>query len=155
MGTIVSTVKTIWVTDDDEEDLLICIDALKSLYPSVKLTGLNSGDELVHALSFSPIPDLLFLDLYMPCTNGKDCLAAIRAEQKFDKLPVIIYSSSITTTDISNAYKAGANLYIRKPYTYSELCSVMGKVLQLDWNNPKEITSTHYMGGKHVPFMAQ
>jgi CheY-like chemotaxis protein len=155
MGTIVSTVKTIWVTDDDEEDLLIFIDILRSLYPSVKLTGLSSGVELINALSFSPTPDLLFLDLYMPCTNGKDCLAAIRAEQKFENLPIIIYSSSTTTTDIGNAYKAGANLYIRKPYSYSELCLVMEKIMQLDWSNPKEITSTHYMGGKHVPFMAQ
>ena len=155
METIVSEVKTIWVTDDDEEDLQIFIDVLKSLYPSVNLTGLSSGNELINSLSFSPTPDLLFLDLYMPCTDGTDCLTAIRAEQKFKNLPIIICSSSTATIDIDKAYIAGANLYIYKPYAYSELCTVIERILQLDWSNPKEITSTHYMGGKPVPFMAQ
>lgn len=155
MGTFVSAVETVWVTDDDEEDLIIFVDVLQSIHPSVKFTGLSSSDELLNALTFSSTPDLLFLDLYMPYTNGKDCLAAIRAQQKFENLPIIIYSSSTNQADISYSFEAGANLYIHKPCTYDELCTVMERVLQLDWNNPKEVTSTHYMGGKHVPFMAQ
>jgi DNA-binding response OmpR family regulator len=155
METFVSAVKTVWVTDDDEEDLIIFVDTLQSIHPSIKLTGLSGSDELLNALAFSSTPDLLFLDLYMPCTNGKDCLAAIRAQQKFENLPIIIYSSSTNPADISYAYEAGANLYIHKPCTYNELCAVMDSVLQLNWNNPKEITSTHYLGGKYVPFMAK
>jgi len=40
------------------------------------------------------LPNILFPDLLMPCVDGCQCLKEIRANKKYDAIPIIIYSSS-------------------------------------------------------------
>lgn len=148
-----SIVKTIWITDDDPDDLEIFSDALSEIYPSAHLTTLSSGEELLKQLSLLPAPDLLFLDINMPC-NGHDCLKTIRSQHKFQCLPIIIYSSSFRELDVADSYQLGANLYLKKPISYRSLLAALKQILQLDWTQPQDITSRQFVGNKYVPFTA-
>ena len=147
-------VKTIWLADDDPDDLHLFQDALDEVCPSAHLTTFSNGEKLLQGFFTLPAPDLLFLDINMPC-DGYDCLKAIRDEGRFNSLPVIIYSGSFRESDITDSYQLGANLYIRKPLKYRELLQTLKSVLLLDWRKAEEITSRQYVGNMYVPFTAQ
>ena len=79
------------------------------------------------------IPDILFLDLLMPCQDGHQCLRAIRANQKYDHLPVIIYSSLADLVNVEYCYREGSNLFVIKPTTIGELRDMLERILSIDW----------------------
>ena len=79
------------------------------------------------------LPDILFLDLNMPCKNGMECLQEIRSNKKLQKLMVAVFTTSSNQRYIDTAFEAGANLYIVKPGNFNELTVTIEKVLSLDW----------------------
>jgi CheY-like chemotaxis protein len=50
-------------------------------------------------------------------------------------LTIAIYSTSYNEKDISEAFKEGADIYIRKPNDFSSLRKIMEKVVLMDWEN--------------------
>lgn len=58
---------------------------------------------------------LVLLDLNLPGKDGNDVLAEIRASPALATLPVVVLSSSTAAADVVNAYRLGANAYVRKP----------------------------------------
>lgn len=127
---------TILLVDDDEDDLFFAEKALnKSGLPN-RTYSVRDGIELMDYLhqrgSFSPktapLPDLILLDLNMPKMNGKEALKEIRSHKKFVHIPVILFTTSGSEEDIVEAYKLGANSYIRKPGDFKGLIEVMNTV---------------------------
>lgn len=64
-----------------------------------------------------PIPDLILLDLNMPGLGGKELLKAIKADPKFDIIPVVILTTSDSEEDIIESFRLQAAGYVRKPVT--------------------------------------
>lgn len=120
------------VAEDDDEDFEIFSSALKVVSLKVVLTRAENGDILIRLLD-EKNPDILFLDILLPCKDGKHCLKEIRSNKKYDKLPVIIYSSISDLKEIEFCYREGANLYVIKPGTFSELKGALQKILSIDW----------------------
>jgi CheY-like chemotaxis protein len=116
------------LVDDDLDDCDFFKEALKSLPVSTQLTALHDGNELMNLLTNeqAEIPDVLFLDINMPCKNGLECLIEIKRESKLKEIPVVIYSTSGTQENINTLLNAGASIYIRKPRNFSQI----GKVIQ-------------------------
>jgi CheY-like chemotaxis protein len=85
-----------------------------------------------------PFPDLLFLDLKMPRMNGFEVLQAIRKEPFLRRLIVIVVTSSEEIRDIDRAYEYGANSYLVKPVSFTELVEEVRLVKDywLKINNP-------------------
>ena len=61
------------------------------------------------------MPDLVLMDINMPCMDGNEALQQIRATPTIDKLPVVMLTTSDSPRDIDTSYSAGANAYITKP----------------------------------------
>ena len=95
---------------------------------------MDNGITLMQSLNDESgnLPDVIFLDINMPGKSGKECLKEIKNNKKFNQVLVVIYSTSGTENDISDTYASGANLYIRKPNTFSGIINVIKKVLTLD-----------------------
>ena len=66
-------------------------------------------------------PDLLLLDIKLKGISGLDILEYIRNKEVFNKMPIVMFSSSIQKIDVERAYTLGANSYLEKPKTYPEL----------------------------------
>lgn len=64
-------------------------------------------------------PDLLLLDIWMPLLSGDQVLKSIKANERFNMLPVIMYSASAEGASI--AKNAGADGYIAKPFSIEQL----------------------------------
>lgn len=128
----------ILLADDDLDDCVFFKDALEDINVEATLDIVNDGEELMNKLYSNSflLPDLLFLDLNMPRKNGFECLEEIKSDKKLQKLPVIIYSTSLNMDVADLLYNKGAHYYIRKPGNYSELKKVIQRVLDIiDYSN--------------------
>ncbi|MDF1613408.1 response regulator [Desulfurivibrio dismutans] len=63
----------------------------------------------------TPRPHLILLDLNMPRMNGREFLAALKADPALAAIPVVILTTSDSDHDVSASYQAGAAGYIVKP----------------------------------------
>lgn len=62
-----------------------------------------------------PRPDLILLDLNMPRMNGCEFLTAVKADERFKSIPVVVLTSSAVEKDVALSYQLGATSYIAKP----------------------------------------
>ncbi|WP_318312616.1 response regulator [Flagellimonas crocea] len=126
----------IFLADDDEDDRLFFAEALKEIPLTIEISEFENGVGLMGNLySDEKLPDVIFLDLYMPMMNGFECLSDIRNEDKFKNIPVIIYSTSFHKEEVERLYKMGASGYLKKPSSYNQLKTVVYKCLKNveDW----------------------
>jgi CheY-like chemotaxis protein len=73
----------------------------------------------------TPRPHLILLDLNMPKLNGFQALEKIKTDPMLSEIPVVVFSSSSTHSDISSIYALGGNSYVTKPGGYQELKKVI------------------------------
>ena len=123
----------IMIADDDEDDCLFFMDALGELNVSASTACVSNGAELMDVLSrvsFESLPDILFLDLNMPLKNGLECLVEIRNNKTFDKLPIIIFSTSSQKEAVEAAYEHGATFYLKKPDSFHKLKDALNNIFK-------------------------
>jgi len=65
------------------------------------------------------IPDLILLDWMLPKLSGLEVCKAIRKKDK--KTPIIFLTAKDTVQETIEGLKAGANDYIKKPFSFEEL----------------------------------
>lgn len=70
-------------------------------------------------LAFSIKPDLILIDWMLPKLSGIEVCKRIR--QKNKELPIIFLTARDTTQETIDGLKAGANDYIKKPFSFEEL----------------------------------
>lgn len=132
MDLVKKQVTNILLAEDDEDDYYVFSLAVEEISYTVILSRAENGEILMKLLE-EKIPDILFLDLLMPCQDGRQCLRAIRANQKYDHLPVIIYSSLADLVNVEYCYREGSNLFVIKPTTIAELKDMLERILSIDW----------------------
>lgn len=126
----------VMLADDDEDDRDLFKEAMNEVMPHVKVQTVEDGERLIKMLEKpdARIPDLIFLDLNMPCKSGTECLKEIRKRNNLKHIPIIIYSTSGHTEDIDRTYYNGANVYVRKPRSFKGIQSVLQKLFYIDWD---------------------
>ena len=141
------------LADDDQDHAFLFERILKKVDPSKKLVIAKDGTELLKLLSTTR-PELLFLDLNMPCKNGFECLQEIRSNEQLADLPIIVYSSSSRMTDIQKAYVHKADLYMVKPFNTEHLTNALQSVLQMDLKKTAMRKDQYFINNRFVPFTA-
>lgn len=128
--------RTILLAEDDEDDYVLFTEALSSAGKEMQLVWVRDGVDLMEKLlgHGSAAADLLFLDINMPRKNGFECLKEIRKNPVLDGLPVVVFSTSNDSDLVKKIYHLGANLFLCKPGSFSELRSAIFKAIDMDWN---------------------
>jgi len=117
---------SILIVDDFEEQRELLAATLQQAgYRSLQFAG-SAADALtrIGINTAAPSPDrvdIVLLDIHMPDMDGLEACRRIRAEERFEHLPVIIVTAKTEASDIKDAYNAGATDYIRKPVIPAEL----------------------------------
>ena len=83
-------------------------------YKDIKFTGINKALE--------EDPDLILLDLAMQGLDGFQVLDYLQGRTK---VPVIVISALASTDAVAGSLRRGAVAFIRKPFSTSELISVV------------------------------
>jgi DNA-binding response OmpR family regulator len=130
-----TTIKRIFLAEDDEDDFILFQDAISEHKETITLYWLKDGEELMIALKRKnpEMPDMLFLDINMPRKNGFECLTEIRQDKNLAHLPVIIFSTSNDNALVTWMYNAGANCYLCKPTDFRKLKQNIETALSMDW----------------------
>ena len=71
---------------------------------------------------------LIVSDLKMPRATGIQFIAWLRSQSEFQRVPVILLSSSAESRDVQNAYTAGANLYMIKPNAFRDYRALVKQI---------------------------
>jgi two-component system chemotaxis response regulator CheY len=73
--------------------------------------------------------DLLMTDWNMPNMNGLELTEAIRKNDKFKNLPILMITTRNMKEDIVNAIKAGVSGYIVKPFDAKTLNAKIAEIM--------------------------
>ena len=108
-------VKTILIVEDDKEISSL----VKSHLEQENFTVLTAfdGEEALQSFSDNEV-DLILLDLMLPKLNGMEFLKQIR---EYSFVPVLIISAKESETDKTLGLAFGADDYISKPFSVTEL----------------------------------
>ncbi|MCY4372302.1 MAG: response regulator, partial [Spirochaetaceae bacterium] len=112
------------VVDDDPKALRFARDALAKAGYEPVVTG---EPEDVAGLVRAERPALVLLDLLLP---GRDGLELFQAIPELSDLPVIFVSAYGRDETIAKAFEAGADDYIVKPFSPTELAARVGAALR-------------------------
>lgn len=129
--------KRVLVAEDDPADKFLLERAFANANVAATLHFVRDGQEAIDYLAgeagFSdrnthPLPDLFLLDLKMPRLNGFDVLTWVRSKPGLRRLLVAIFSSSDQPRDVNRAYDLGANSYLIKPHSTSDLADLVERL---------------------------
>ena len=77
-------------------------------------------------------PQVVLLDLKLPKVDGLEVLRRIRTDNRTQRLPVVILTSSNEEQDLITGYNLGVNSYVRKPVDFNEFIEAV-RQLGLYW----------------------
>ncbi|GGB96345.1 response regulator [Dyadobacter sediminis] len=123
--------KTLYLADDDYDDRMLLIDAIKSIDPSIEIIEAEDGKELLEILQ-SEVPteeSLIILDVNMPKMNGLETLARLRDIPDLAAIPAVMVSTSSKSELMESAKKLGAANYFLKPTKINELLQLAKQLI--------------------------
>jgi DNA-binding response OmpR family regulator len=77
-------------------------------------------------------PDLIFLDIVLPGMNGFAALRILRREPITKEIPIIMISGNEQATEQFYAQRIGADDFMKKPFSRSEVFARIEKLLDAD-----------------------
>lgn len=114
----------ILLVEDNEDDVLLTLRALKGLNLLNRVEVVRDGAEAVEFLfgegkhsgrAKSMLPQLILLDINLPRLSGIEVLKRVKSAESTKTIPIIMLTTSGQEKDMKAAYEFGANSYIRKP----------------------------------------
>jgi DNA-binding response OmpR family regulator len=109
---------TVLVAEDDDDIRALVVYRLeRSGYEVVQA---QDGEEALRLASECD-PDLAILDVMMPKLDGYEVTRRLRRDDATSRLPVILLTARSQESDVSQGFAAGADDYIRKPFSPDEL----------------------------------
>ncbi len=119
---------TILAVDDESINLQVIHNQLSLQGYRVLLA--SSGKEALEILEDEQ-PDLILLDLMMPLMSGFEVCSEVRKTYSLDQLPIIILTAKNQISDLVSGFASGANDFLTKPFSRSELLCRIRTHLQL------------------------
>jgi two-component system response regulator len=117
--------------EDSPSDAKLTHYALSRLSPTPELLHFETGEIFFNYLRNNQLHQfsLILLDLNLPRMNGLEILRVFRKGKKYNRVPVVMFSSSKEETDVINSYQSGANAYVQKPITLEEFDQAMEAIV--------------------------
>ena len=114
------------VADDDPDILML-----------ISLTLERDGYEVVAATdgltaletALDRVPHLVVHDLMMPGIDGYEVTRRLRSEHATRDLPIVVVTAAAEESQAAKALEAGADAYVKKPFSPSELLAKTASLL--------------------------
>ncbi|MFI5360491.1 MAG: response regulator transcription factor [Elusimicrobiota bacterium] len=114
---------------EDDPDIAENICALLNLKGHATTTAADGVLALQQARS--EMPDLLLLDVMLPRLSGLDVCRTLRDESKTAKLKILMVTALGRGADLEDAFAAGADDYLIKPFDAERLFKKIEKMLSV------------------------
>lgn len=104
---------------DDDDDILLLVTMRLQRDGFIVISARNGEDAL--ALAQQQRPDIAVLDIGMPGLDGIEVLERIRADDELKGMRVLLLTAKAQESDVRRGYDAGADAYVRKPFSPADL----------------------------------
>ena len=121
----------ILLVEDNFTDAALTIRALERGNVRHRLTLVRDGEEAIEFLkrlgrfARAPRPDLILLDLNLPKIDGRELLAAIKAEDALNNIPVVIMTGSQDYEDELRSQQLNVEGFVTKPVDMPKFLSLV------------------------------
>jgi CheY-like chemotaxis protein len=122
----------ILLAEDEPADAHLVKAALTEARILADLHHVQDGREVLEFLrrqgprfANAPRPSLILMDLNMPRMDGRECLAALKADSALRDIPVVVLTTSEAERDVAISYNLGASGYITKAMDIEEFISTL------------------------------
>lgn len=131
-----TTLRTILYAEDSAFDVELTRNVLKKnniLNPLIVVKdGVEALNYLLRTGEFAdrPIgnPGLILLDLKMPRMDGLEVLAAVKKDERFRTIPIVMLTSSREESDLIKGYDLGVNAYVVKPVDFKDFAQAIKEI---------------------------
>jgi diguanylate cyclase (GGDEF)-like protein len=106
------------VADDDPDVLELVVGRIEAMGFEV-VSARDGGEALKIAVERNP--SIAILDVAMPQLDGLEVTRRLRAHGEADGVAVILLTARVAEADVIRGFEAGAEDYIRKPFSLREL----------------------------------
>ena len=110
--------EVVLVADDDDDILMLVTTRLRR--DGFDVIAAQNGEEAL-ALAKERRPAVAVLDIGMPGLDGLEVLQRIRADDDLAGTRVLLLTAKAQESDVRRGYEAGADGYVRKPFSPSDL----------------------------------
>lgn len=117
--------------DDDPDDLQMMREILAKNKRNFDITEVRNGKEAMvylEKIEKDDYPCLIILDINMPVLDGKETLTLLKRDDRFSKIPVVIFTTSASELDRLFCRRLGTEM-ITKPPSFDNLESTVLKIL--------------------------
>jgi CheY-like chemotaxis protein len=121
----------ILLVEDNPGDARLTMETFREAKREKHLSHVADGAEALAFLrregpfSSAPRPDLVLLDLNLPCKDGREVLAEIKSDDRLKRIPVVVFTTSEAEDDVLKVYNLCANCYVSKPIQLDEFVRVI------------------------------
>jgi DNA-binding response OmpR family regulator len=120
-------VARILVVDDDDDVRQLVAGVLSEEGHKVQLAA--GGSSALEAMRLDA-PDVLILDIMMPEVDGYTVLKTMNEEGMKKRTKVLVLTAKTAENDWVRGYRSGADTYLTKPFTISELVDALNDLLR-------------------------
>jgi two-component system phosphate regulon response regulator PhoB len=120
--------RTAIVVAEDDQDILDLVQIRLEQDGYEVLTARNGEEAL--SLCRQHQPALALLDVQMPKLNGYEVTRQLRAGERTRGIAIVILTASVRDTEVARAFEAGANDFLRKPFSPAELAARVRAALE-------------------------
>ena len=99
---------------EDEEDMAVMV-GIRLEAAGYYVCMVKNGKAGFEAAK-KDMPDLILLDIMLPSMNGYDICSALKGDDKYRKMPIILLTARAQKEDIDRGFACGADAYIVKPF---------------------------------------
>ncbi|HET9843437.1 MAG TPA: response regulator [Gammaproteobacteria bacterium] len=125
--------KRVLLVDDDMRNVFALSTALKKF--NLDLTIAGNGKMALDKLATNDPFDLIIMDIMMPEMDGYEAMKHIRADARFNHIPIICLTAKAMAGDEKKCMDAGANDYLTKPVDLNLLTSMIKLWLEQSHEN--------------------
>ncbi len=137
--------QTKWRVLIADDDVAICalIETVLRKGPYEIVTR-NDAESALVALDREGRFDIIICDFMLPGISGIDLIERLRADQRTSAVPIIMISGHTNYAMEGRAKSAGANVFLNKPFTLSQLRAAVNSLLAQPKVDPFENSSMHF-----------
>jgi len=114
------------IVDDQFDNLMVAREAL--VFHGAKVKTAENGKHGFEVLKTFE-PTLILLDLSMPIMNGWEMHEKLRADTRFDDVPIIALTAHVMHGDRTKVMEAGFDGYIPKPFSVATFVQRIRSIL--------------------------
>lgn len=112
---------------DDEPNIVVPLQFLME-QSGYEVQTASSGEEALETIQ-KDIPDLILLDIMLPGIDGFEVCEIVRLNHEWQSVKIIFLTARGRDVDIAKGMVLGADAYISKPFSNTDLVEKVGEVL--------------------------